>query len=363
MHNSIGECFCVTTFGESHGKIIGVVIDGCPSGIKITQAEIQNEMNKRRPGILLISTKRSETDKIEILSGIKNEYTTGAPIAIMIHNEDFNSVTYTQVKTTPRPSHADYPALERFGKSVDLNGGGRFSGRITASFVMAGAIAEKILFERGIKVAAYASSIGEYMDNKNYTLAEIKRTENPFQLPNSLLVKKVETLILDAKSKKDSVGGIVKCIIEGVPPGMGNPLFGSVESKLSTAIFAIPGIRGIEFGLGFASTKLPGSLHNDAYSISNGKIITKSNNAGGIIGGLTTGMPIVFSCAVKPTPTIGISQETIDLETQQPVKIAFKGDHDPCIVPRIIPVIESITAIVLVDILIGNGWIPQKIEK
>ncbi len=361
VHNSFGDYFRITTFGESHGKVIGVVVDGCPSGLEITQDDIQREMNRRRPGTTDIVTERIEEDTVEVLSGIKDCKTTGAPITIIIKNQNYNSSSYKQVKITPRPSHADYPALRRYGKWVDLDGGGRFSGRITASFVMAGAVAKKILSLKNIKIVAYANSIGHIVDSKEYSISDIKGNLGLSGMVDPELATKAEKFILEVKSKKDSIGGTIKCISEGLFAGIGDMVFGSIESKLSAAIFAIPGIRGIEFGLGFAATKLRGSSYNDTYSIKEDKIICNTNNSGGIIGGLTTGMPMVFVCAVKPTPTIGKTQNTVDLEKKKDVAVEFQGKHDPCIVPRVIPVIESMAAIVLVDVLMGNRLIPIQI--
>jgi chorismate synthase len=363
VHNSYGEIFRVTTFGESHGKVIGAIIDGCPSGLKITIKDIQDEMNRRRPGTSEIVTSRFEEDSIEILSGIKDQRTTGAPIALIIKNRNFDSEPYKQIRKSPRPSHADYPALQRYGKWVDLRGGGRFSGRITASFVMAGSIAKKLLRIHNIKIAAYANSISDIVDTQTYTISDISQITDSTGMVNSQLALKAKELIQSVKLEQDSVGGTIRCIVEGVPAGLGNMLFGSLESKLSAAIFAIPGIRGIEFGLGFSATKLKGSQHNDAYSISNNKIVTKTNNSGGIVGGLTTGMPIVFTTAIKPPSTIGKLQTTIDLEKNEEIQIQFQGKHDPCIVSRIIPVIEAVTAFVLADILLGNGIYSQKIGE
>jgi chorismate synthase len=362
VHNSFGENFHITTFGESHGKVIGVVIDGCPSGLEITKTEIQKEMDRRRPGTSNVVTGRFEEDNIEILSGIKSDRTTGAPIAIIIKNENFDSKTYKKVRETPRPSHADFPALMRYGKWVDLDGGGRFSGRITASFVMAGAIAKKLLSSHGIKIAAYTRSIGKITDHKTYSISDIENLSDPTGMVDPQCASEGKALISRAISDKDSVGGTVACVTESLPAGVGEMVFGSLESRLSSAMFAIPGIRGIEFGLGFASTRLLGSQNNDPFSVSEGKIITTTNNAGGIIGGISTGMPIVFNCAIKPTPTIGKPQQSVDLEKIKEVSIEFEGKHDPCIIPRVLPVIEALTAIVLVDLLIGNAMIPQIIE-
>jgi chorismate synthase len=363
VHNSFGEYYHITAFGESHGKVIGVVIDGCPSGLEISLQDIQQELNRRRPGTTDIVSGRFEEDSVEILSGIKTERTTGAPITMIIKNLNYDSKNYEKNKITPRPSHADYPAQVRYGKWVDMDGGGRFSGRITASFVMAGAIAKKLLALYGIKIAAYARSIGDILDNKDYTISEIRNNPNTTGMIDKDCSTEAKALILQVKSEMDSVGGTVTCITEKIPPGIGDMVFGSLETKLSGAMFAIPGISGIEFGAGFSASALRGSQNNDPYTVSDGKIITKTNNSGGIIGGLSSGMPIVFTCAVKPTPTIGKTQNTVDIESLENVSVRFEGNHDPCIVPRVIPVIEALTAIVLTDVLIGNGVIPRKIEE
>jgi chorismate synthase len=249
----------------------------------------------------------------------------------------------------------------KYGKSVDLRGGGRFSGRITAGFVMAGAVAKMLLELVNIKVAAYTRSVSDIRDDTEYSAAEITDSveNNSVRTVNSEMAIKMERQITEVKELKDSVGGIVTCLIEGVPPGVGDPIFSSLESRLAAAIFSIPGVRGIEFGLGFKATEITGSRHNDPYSIKNGKIITTSNNAGGIIGGISTGMPIKFNVAIKPTASIGIEQKTVNLDSGKPDKLKIEGRHDPCIVPRAVPVVEAITAVTLVDFLIGSGIISK----
>lgn len=361
LHNSFGRHFSITSFGESHGVGIGIIIDGCPSGLDIKIDKIQKELDRRRPGQSGISTSRTERDRVEIMSGILNGKSTGAPICMFIKNTNVDSTKYEQFRTKPRPSHADYPAMMKYGKSVDLRGGGRFSGRITAGFVMAGAIAKMLLELVNIKVAAYTRSVSNIRDDTEYSETEITDSieNNSVRTVNSEIAKKMEQRILEVKELKDSVGGIVTCLVEGVPPGVGEPIFGSLESILSSAIFSIPGVRGIEFGLGFKATEITGSQHNDPYSIEDGKISTTSNNSGGIVGGISTGMPIKFNVAIKPTASIGIEQNTVNLDSGKPDKLKIEGRHDPCIVPRAVPVVEAITSVTLVDFLIGSGIISK----
>jgi chorismate synthase len=249
----------------------------------------------------------------------------------------------------------------KYGKSVDLRGGGRFSGRNTAGFVMAGAVAKMLLELVNVKVAAYTRSVSDIRDDTEYSETEITKSieKNSVRTVNPEIAQKMQQRILEVKELHDSVGGIITCLVEGVLPGVGEPLFNSLESSLSAAIFSIPGVRGIEFGLGFKATEIIGSRHNDPYSIEDGKIITTSNNSGGIIGGISTGMPIKFNVAIKPTASIGIEQNTVNLDSGKPEKLIIEGRHDPCIVPRAVPVVEAITAVTLVDFLIGNGMISK----
>ncbi|MHA1819058.1 MAG: chorismate synthase [Promethearchaeota archaeon] len=362
MYNSFGHNFSITSFGESHGNVIGIVVDGCPSGLKIEIDKIQKELDRRRPGQSKISTTRAEKDKVEILSGVLNGYSTGAPICMVIKNQNVDSSKYKMFKKIPRPSHADYPALKRYGKWVDLNGSGRFSGRNTAGMVMAGAIAKSILEKFGVKIAAYTKSIYTINDNNDkYAIEDIiNNTElNPVRAVNQELAEKMVGIIESARRENDSVGGIIRCIIDGIEPGIGEPMFYSLESILSWAIFSIPAVRGIEFGMGFDATKIKGSQHNDPYIIKDNKIRTKTNNCGGIIGGISNGMPITFNVAIKPTASIGRPQQSVDMEKMEPAELKIQGRHDPCIVPRAVPVIEAMAAIVIVDFLIGSGKIPK----
>jgi chorismate synthase len=365
--NTLGTKFRITSFGESHGKVVGIVIDGTPAGLKIDLDCIQNELNKRRPGQSSFTTARKEQDNFEVLSGIFNHRTTGAPICLIIKNHDVDSSNYEVSKDLLRPSHTDYVSLQRFGGFADYRGSGRFSGRITAGFVMAGAIAKQILSRNNISILAYTKSIGNIEDSKDHSINDLEpllqqRKKSPVGALDLEVSKKMEKLIEITKNGKDSVGGIIRCIIKNVPPGIGGPIFNSLESNISKGIFSIPSIKGIEFGAGFNASKMNGSEHNDPWTIKNGKIRTTKNDSGGIIGGISTGMPIVFTVAVKPTASIGKIQKTVNIKTMEEDDIIIKGRHDPCIVPRAIVVVESITAIVILDFLLIEGKIPSVLK-
>ena len=362
--NTFGRIFKITSFGESHGKVIGVIIDGVPAGFPIERKVMQNELDRRKPGISNLTTSRKEDDKVKIFSGILNGRATGAPICLMIENQDQISADYDKIKNVLRPSHADYSALKKYGGYADYRGSGRFSGRITASFVMAGAIAKQLLLNYGIKVFSYTKRIGDIEDPNDYTYQNIdslnqirmkSEVQSLDQDISNLMVKLIESV----KSQKDSIGGIVTCIVKGIPPGIGDPIFNSLESILSKAIFSIPAVRGIEFGAGFKATTMKGSEHNDPWIIEENVIKTSKNDSGGIIGGISIGMPVVFNVAFKPPSSIRISQKSINFEKMEPEMLQIKGRHDPCIVPRAISVVEAMTAIVLTDFLMIDGLIPK----
>jgi chorismate synthase len=365
--NTFGTKFKITSFGESHGKVIGVVIDGIPAGLKFNLDFIQDELDKRKPGQSKFTTTRKEQDKVEVLSGIFNNRTTGAPICLIIQNQDVNSSNYEKNKNLLRPSHVDYVMLQKFGNFADYRGSGRFSGRITAGFVMAGAIAKQILNKFNISILAYTNSIGNTEDMKNYTFENFKeifqiREKSPVRALDLEISKQMEEEIELALNANDSIGGTIKCVIDNIPPGIGGPIFNSFESNISKGIFAIPGIKGIEFGAGFRATKMKGSKHNDPWIIKNGIIKTSKNDSGGIIGGLSTGMPIVFTVAVKPTSSIGSSQRTVNIKTMEVEEMKIGGRNDPCIVPRAIVIVEAIAAIVVLDYLLIEGKIPSVLE-
>lgn len=351
--NTYGKSFRVTLFGESHGTLIGVVVDGIPAGLELSEKEIQTALDKRSPGKSEIYTPRLEEDKVEILSGIFNGNSTGAPITMIIKNKNFESSAYERFKNLPRPGHADYTAWQKYNGFNDYRGGGIFSGRVTAALVMAGAIAKKLLLSVGTELAAHTVQIGTINLDRTMSFDEIKnnRWKNDVRCADMNLARDMHNIILKAKSQNDSVGGIVECLVSNIPAGIGEPFFDTVEGELSKLIFAIPGVKGIGFGSGFGCAEMLGSEHNDQFDVVNGKIITQTNYAGGILGGITNGMPIMFQVAFKPTSSIFKKQWSVNLDTFDREELMVEGKHDPCIVPRAVPVIEACTAIVLVDLM------------
>ncbi len=366
--NTLGTRFKISSFGESHGKVIGVLIDGTPAGLNFDLEFIQHELDKRKPGQSHLATARKESDKVEVLSGIFKDKTTGAPICLIIKNQSFDSTKYDKFKEFLRPSHVDYVSIKKYGGFADYRGSGRFSGRITAGFVMAGAIAKLILNKFNIFTFAYTESIGKITDPTEYSednfeqLVKI-REKSLVKSLNAKLSIKMENEIESVKNLKDSVGGSIKCVVKNIPPGIGGPVFNSLEAKISRAIFAIPAIKGIEFGAGFKVANMKGSEHNDPWIIKNGEISTLKNDSGGIIGGISTGMPITLRVAIKPTASIGMRQKTVNFRTMKETEIELEGDHDPCIVPRAVVVVESILAIVFLDQLLIEGKIPSVLEN
>ena len=360
--NSLGQKFTITSFGESHGEVIGIIIDGIPAGLDFDLNLIQKELELRRPAQSEISSPRSERDIAKHLSGEFNGKTTGAPLCFIIENKDFNSSKYDQFKL--RPSHVDYVALKKYGGFADYRGSGRFSGRISAGFVIAGAIAKQLLKLRNISIFSYTKSIGNIFDDKDYSIEnEDKllqiRENSPVRALNPELSKIMEEKVKTVMLNKDSIGGTIKCMVHNFPSGIGGPIFNSLESNLSKAIFSIPAVRGIEFGAGFNASLMKGSEHNDPWIYENDEIKTTKNDSGGIIGGISTGMPIEFNIAIKPTPSIGISQQSVNIKSKENSNIRIEGKHDPCIVPRAVVVVEAMTAIVLVDFLLIEGIIPS----
>ncbi len=362
MGNSFGEMFTITSFGESHGSCVGVVIDGCPAGLPLGEADIQKEVDKRKPSSLG-STSRVEEDKVEILSGVFNQHTTGAPICLLIWNKDVDSSEYEKTRHLLRPGHADYTAFIKYGGFNDFRGGGRFSGRITAIFVMAGAVAKKILDIIGVKILAYTVEIGGIRAQPK-NIDEIGKNIylNQLRCGDSDAVSRMLEVIDKAGQVGDSVGGIIEGTAVNIPAGLGEPVFDTLEGELAKALFSIPAVKGVEFGSGFEVARKKGSENNDTFSVKEGKIITKSNNAGGILGGISNGMPIVLRVAVKPTPSISIKQETVDIKDIQKTELEVKGRHDTCIVPRAVPVVESMMAITICDFAMRAGLIPAVIK-
>ncbi|MEM1539719.1 MAG: chorismate synthase [Candidatus Bathyarchaeia archaeon] len=363
--NSIGKDFVVTCFGESHGKCIGVVVDGCPAGLPLTEKDIQAELDKRVPPKPEIVSARVEKDTVEILSGVFEGFTTGAPICMLVWNKEAEPSNYETIRDKPRPGHADYVARVKYGGFNDYRGGGRFSGRITVAYVMAGAIAKKLLSLFGVEVLAYTTAIGNVKLDRTPTLEEIRRNTylNAVRCPEPACAKSMEEAILKAKSEGDSLGGIVECIALNVPVGVGEPIFDSLDAEIAKILFNIPAVKGVEFGRGFRAAQLRGSENNDAYVIRNGKIITLTNNAGGVLGGLSTGMPIKVRIAIKPTPSIPKEQKTVNLASMEETSIRVLGRHDPCVVPKAVPVVESALAIVLADHMLRASMIPKVLKR
>ena len=364
--NTLGEQFTLTSFGESHGRCIGMVLDGCPSGLPLSESDLQVELDKRKPGQSIITTQRKEEDKVEILSGVFNGYTTSAPICAIIWNKDSDSKPYDVIKNSPRPGHADYPSYIKYGGYADYRGSGRFSGRLTATMVMGGAIAQKLLNHTlGIETIAYTTQIGQISyKSLSYQESKKNRYANDVRCPNPEIAEKMKSAIIDARKNGDSLGGIVESISVGLPVGLGEPIFSSMESDLSKALFSIPSVKAIEFGSGFSGTKLKGSENNDEYVLSeDNKIITRTNNSGGILGGLTNGMPLVIRIGFKPASSIAKKQKTVDLVSNTECDIVVPGRHDPCVVPRAIPVVESLVALILADHAIRWKLIPAVLSE
>lgn len=362
--NSIGKEFVVTCFGESHGRCIGVVVDGCPAGLQLSRHDIQAALDRRIPPQPRITSGRMEEDAVELLSGVFEGYTTGAPICALIWNKGAISNDYEFVKDTPRPGHADYTARVKYGGFSDYRGGGRFSGRITVAFVMAGAVSKKLLDLCGVKVFAYTAAIGDIILQKRLTLDEIERNtyKSVVRCPDLNCTKTMEKAIMKAKGEGDSLGGIVECVASNVPVGIGEPLFDKLDADIAKLLFNIPAVKGVEFGAGFGSAKMKGSQNNDAYVIRNGRIVTLTNNAGGILGGISSGMPIQVKIAIKPTPSISQEQKTVNLAKMKKTSLQVRGRHDPCIVPKAVPVVESAVSIVLSDHMLRAGIIPKVLQ-
>jgi chorismate synthase len=364
--NTFGKDFSVTTWGESHGKAVGCVIDGCPAGLKISEEEIQRELNRRRPGQSELTTPRDEADKIEILSGIFEGNTIGSPISMLVWNKDVDSSKYKDIKDKPRPGHADFTWREKFGH-IDWRGGGRSSARETLARVAAGAIAAKLLESKGIEVFAYTSEIAG-IEGKSMKIEDLDKCKcreitdiNPLRALDLERAKLMEDAILTAKKEGDSVGGFVELVILGVPPGVGEPVFDKLSADLGKAIFSIPAVKGMEIGLGFEFARMKGSESNDYFAMEGGKVKTVTNKAGGILGGISDGMPIVLRVAIKPTSSINKEQDTVNLKTMKDDKISVEGRHDPCVVPRAVSVIEAMGALVIADHCLRSGVIGRKL--
>ena len=359
MASYLGEHIHVSVFGQSHSPAIGVVVDGLPAVERVDMEELGRFLKRRAPGQNATSTPRKEADLPHFLSGLVDNVTCGAPLAALIENTNTRSQDYAQLRDKPRPGHADFTAQVKYGGFQDVAGGGHFSGRLTAPLCIAGGICLQILKRRGIEVAAHIASIAgqadrpfDPMGESTETLEALKRA--PFPVLDEKAGELMRKAIFEAKEDRDSVGGIVECLVTGVPAGLGDPMFGGMENRLAAALFGIPAVKGVEFGEGFGVAKLRGSQNNDPFTVKDGKIVTETNHAGGILGGITNGMPLVFRLAVKPTPSISKPQQTVSLSENREEKLVITGRHDPCIVPRAVPVVEAVTALVLSDLLFSR---------
>lgn len=351
MSSSYGENLRLGIFGQSHSAAIGVTIEGIPAGERVDMDELQRFLSRRAPGQGAWSTARREADAPEFLSGIVGGVTCGAPIAAIIRNTNTRSQDYAALADTPRPGHADYTAEVKYFGAQDKSGGGHFSGRLTAPLCIAGGICKQLLAREGIEIISRIAAIGAVEDEGELISST---ADKPFPCVSDARAADMLSLIAEAKAEGDSVGGIVECKVLGAPAGLGDPMFGGMENRIASAVFGIPAVKGIEFGSGFAAAKLRGSENNDAFCVENGRMLTKTNNCGGILGGITDAMPITFRAAFKPTPSIAMPQNTVNMKTMQPQEIAIQGRHDPCIVPRAVPVVEAAAAVAVYDALLAR---------
>ena len=360
MSSYYGKEIHISIFGQSHAECVGVTIDGLPAGEAIDEAALRTFMQRRAPGRSAETTARKESDEVQIICGLYNGVTCGAPLTAIIKNGDMRSKDYDNLRDLPRPGHADLTAQIKYGGYQDVRGGGHFSGRLTAPLCIAGGICAQILSRRGIEIGAHILSIAGIDDANFNAMGETKETLEqvktaPFPTLDATAGKKMRDAILAAKSDGDSVGGVVECIIVGLPAGLGSPMFGGLESKISAAAFAIPAVKGVEFGSGFNAAAMRGSEHNDEIIIDDGKITTRTNNAGGILGGISNGMPVIFRVAFKPTASILKKQNTVSLSAMRQETLQITGRHDPCVVTRAVPVVEAAAAVAILDALFERG--------
>ncbi len=354
MSSTYGEKIKISVFGESHGGGIGVVIDGLPAGEAIDFDAVLAQMARRAPGRDKTATPRKESDLPRVLSGMLGDVLTGAPLCAVIENTNTRSQDYGDLLAKPRPGHSDYTAYIKYHGANDIRGGGHFSGRITAPLVFAGAVCRQLLERRGIQIAAHIQSVGSIHDKPFDPVAVpsalIKRlSASSFALIDESAEEPVRAEIEAARLAQDSVGGTIECAVTGLPAGVGEPMFDGLEGAIAKAVFGVPAVKGIEFGAGFALAAMRGSRANDAFCYDNGHVVTETNHCGGILGGIANGMPLIFRCAVKPTPSIAQPQKTVDLQTGENTVLTIHGRHDPCIVPRAVPVIEAVTALAIIN--------------
>lgn len=353
MSSTYGKKLKMSIFGQSHGAAIGVTLDGIPAGLPVDTEVLQQFLNRRAPGQNDYSTPRKEEDAPEFLSGLLDGFTCGAPIAAIIRNKNTRSGDYSNLKDSPRPGHADYTAQVKYGGYQDVAGGGHFSGRLTAPLCIAGGLCKQWLEQRGIRIGAHIASIAGIDDFQFDPLHPQVDSVNPlFPVLDLEKGEKMKEKIAEARGDGDSVGGVIECAVTGLSAGIGEPMFGGVEGKLAQILYGVPAVKGVEFGIGFKAAELRGSENNDAYMVEDGSIRTITNNCGGILGGITNGMPVLFRVAIKPTPSISKVQQSISISRMENSELTVKGRHDPCIVPRAVPVIEAAAAIAVMDMIL-----------
>ena len=351
MSSTYGENLHLTIFGQSHSPAIGVTVEGIPAGEKVDPDELQRFLNRRAPGKNAWSTPRKEADVPEILSGLVDGHTCGAPLTAIIRNTNTRPQDYANLAVMPRPGHADYTAEVKYGGWQDRTGGGHFSGRLTAPLCIAGGICLQILAREDITVVSRIAAIAGISDEGELTGST---ADKEFPVVSDACGEKMREAIAAAREAGDSVGGVVECVVLGAPAGLGDPMFGGMENRIAAAVFGIPAVKGVEFGAGFGASELRGSENNDAFTVKDGRIVTETNRCGGILGGITTGMPIVFRAAFKPTPSIARAQRSVDLQTMTQETLTVAGRHDPCIVPRAVPCVEAAAAVAVYDALLGR---------
>ena len=351
MSSSYGENLRVHIFGESHGPAVGVTVEGIPAGERVDLEELQRFLDRRAPGRSAWSTPRKEADIPEFLSGLREGRTCGTPLTAILKSANTRSGDYDALRDVPRPGHADYTAWVKYGESRDSRGGGHFSGRLTAPLCVAGGICLQLLAREGITVLSRIAAIGGIRDEGELTAST---AEKAFPTVSDSAGEAMRSAIAAARAEGDSLGGVIECAVLGLPAGLGDPMFDGMENRIAAAVFGVPAVKGIEFGAGFTAAGLRGSENNDAFSVENGRIITESNHCGGILGGITDGMPLTFRAAVKPTPSLAKPQQSVDLKTGEIVPLTVTGRHDPCIVPRAVPCLEAAAAIAVYDALLAR---------
>ena len=357
MSSTYGEHLKLSIFGQSHGPAIGMVLDGIPGGLPVDQNVLSDFLRRRAPGQNAYSTPRKEGDVPEFLSGLVNDVTCGAPIAAQIRNTNTRSGDYENLKDCPRPGHADYTAQIKYGGFQDSAGGGHFSGRLTAPMCIAGGLCKQWLEQKSIRIGAHIGAIGGIWDRPFDALEpQLDAIHREFPTMDAEKGLVMQEKIQEVKGRGDSVGGVVECAVTGLSAGLGDPMFGGMEGRLAQMLYGIPAVKGVEFGAGFGVAEMLGSENNDPFRVVNGKVLTETNHCGGILGGITDGMPLIFRIALKPTPSISLPQKSVSLSDMENRELTAQGRHDPCIVPRAVPVVEAAAAIVLMDVLLGEGF-------